>query len=82
MRVEATKVTNGFLIPFIGDFKRLKRDKILLDIEIVDQRKIKTKEADYSPLDALIGICDSGVNDASVNHDKRIYINRGEDDIR
>ena len=39
MRVKATKVENGFLIPFIDQFKEVKQDSILLDVEFIDLEK-------------------------------------------
>ena len=35
MRVKATKVENGFLIPFIDQFKEVKQDIILLEVEFI-----------------------------------------------
>ena len=35
MKVKATKVENGFLIPFIDQFKEVKQDSILLDVEFI-----------------------------------------------
>ena len=39
MRVKATKVENGFLIPFIDKFKEIKQNMILLDVEFIDLEK-------------------------------------------
>ena len=36
MRVKATKVENGFLIPLIDKFKEVKQDMVLLDVEFID----------------------------------------------
>jgi hypothetical protein len=38
MRVEAEKVKKGFLIPFVNSLKNINKSKILLDVEIVDER--------------------------------------------
>lgn len=37
MKVEATKVKDGFLIPRIGKLKNIKEEKIMLEIEIINQ---------------------------------------------
>lgn len=79
MRVQALKIEDGFLIPLTGEFKRIKHDKVLLEIEIVDQNKV---DVDYSAIDQLVGLCETGKTDASVNHDRIIYASRGNDDIR
>jgi len=74
MRVEAIKVSNGFLIPRIGRFQNLEQDKILLEVEIVDQNGA---EQGYAALDQLIGLCETGRADASLKHDEIIYSKRG-----
>ena len=74
MRVQALKIENGFLIPLIGEFKRIKQDRVLLEVEIVDQNIV---EVDYSAIDQLVGLCETGKTDASVNHDRIIYGSRG-----
>jgi len=68
MQVQALKLENGFLIPLIGELKRIKK-KILLEVEIIDQNKANI---DYSTLDQIVGLCETGISDASVNHDKII----------
>ncbi len=75
MRVEAIKVENGFLIPFNETLKKIKVDKILLDIEIIGQNQL---EEGYSILDELVGFCESNRTDASVNHDAIIYQSRSQ----
>ena len=70
MRVKAIKVTNGFLIPFNEFPKKIDENKILLDIEIIEQAKL---EEGYSILDELVGFCESNRTDASINHDEIIY---------
>lgn len=70
MKVEAIKVENGFLIPYNESFKKIKQDKILLEVEIIDQQKL---EKGYAILDELVGCCESQRTDASVNHDAIIY---------
>ncbi len=69
MRVQAQRKENGFLIPLTGELKKIKQDKILLEIEILDQASLPQ---DYSALDQLVGICETKISDASINHDKII----------
>ena len=69
MRVEATKTADGLLIPMIDELRRIDRDRILLDVEFVEP----DEPADYSALDRLVGLCESGREGASVNHDKAVY---------
>ncbi|NJL58563.1 MAG: hypothetical protein HC887_01825 [Desulfobacteraceae bacterium] len=61
----------------IEQFKELREDKILLDIEIVDF----FENDPYAPFDELIGLCESNRSDASVNHDMIIYGRRDMDDL-
>ncbi len=70
MRVEALKVENGFLIPFTAWLAKIQQDKILLDVEVVEQARL---EEGYAILDGLVGFCASERTDASVNHDAIIY---------
>jgi len=70
MRVEAIKVAEGFLIPFGDALPKLPQEKIVLNIEIVEPLP---PEAGYSALDQLVGLCDTQVSTASVEHDQRIY---------
>jgi len=69
MKIEAIKVEKGFLIPMTGAFKTIQKDRILLEIEILDSCDAE----DYAALDGLIGICETKRTDASVNHDAVIY---------
>jgi hypothetical protein len=39
MRIEAQKVENGFLIPFVDGLKTIKRDKILLEVTLIEQEE-------------------------------------------
>lgn len=39
MKVEAIKVDKGFLIPFNEKLKKIKKDEILLEIEIIELRQ-------------------------------------------
>ena len=75
MKVEAIKVENGFLIPFNETLKKIKADKILLNIEIIGRNQL---EDGYSILDELVGFCESNRTDASVNHDAIIYQSRSQ----
>lgn len=75
MIVEAVKTENGFIIPLTHELRNIKNDRIVLDVKIVKQEK---EEEIYAPLDEMIGMCESGRSDASVNHDKIIYGGRGK----
>jgi hypothetical protein len=68
MKVEAIKVENGFLIPMTEAFKRIRNDRILLEIEILDSCEAE----DYAALDGLIGMCETKRTDASVNQDESL----------
>ena len=70
MKVEAEKVENGFLIPFNDSLRNIKRKKVLLEIEIIEEDKLTDG---YAILDDLVGCCESNKTDASVNHDAIIY---------
>jgi hypothetical protein len=70
MKVEAIKVENGFLIPFNESLKNIKENKILLEVEILNQDKF---EEGYAILDELVGFCESKRTDASIKHDTIIY---------
>ncbi len=37
MRVEAMKVRDGFLLPFVGGLQTITRPKVLLEITVLDQ---------------------------------------------
>ena len=39
MIVEAQKVENGIFIPMIDQFKKIKRGKILLEIELIEKER-------------------------------------------
>jgi len=78
MRVEAIRTEKGFLIPVIDEFRNIKHEKILLNIQFVEQKQTGD---DYSPLDRLIGLCETGKKNASVNHDKIIYSGKEKDDL-
>lgn len=75
MKVEAIKVKDGFLIPFNETLEKVKQDKILLEIEIIEPDKL---EEGYAILDELVGFCESNRTDASINHDTIIYELRSE----
>ncbi|MCP4701809.1 MAG: hypothetical protein GY862_33860 [Gammaproteobacteria bacterium] len=70
MKVEAKKTADGLLIPMLDVFKSIGREKILLEVKIIDA----VETIDYSPLDWLIGLCETGKTDASVEHDAVIYL--------
>lgn len=70
MKVEAIKVDKGFLIPFNKVLKKIKKDRILMEIEIIEPEKIKQG---YDILDELVGLYESKNSNASINHDEIIY---------
>ena len=39
MRVEAMKVRDGFLLPFVGGLQTITRSKILLEVTVLDQEE-------------------------------------------
>jgi hypothetical protein len=69
MKVEALKVETGFLIPFNKTFEKIKQEKILLAVEIVEPEKV---DQGYAILDELVGFGESDRADASGKHDKII----------
>ena len=36
MRVEAIRIEDGFFIPMIDELKKIKQDKVLLDIKVIE----------------------------------------------
>lgn len=79
MRVEAIKVDNGFLIPLSEGFQDITQERILLEVEIVDPQQA---DEGYTALDEVIGCCETGNPDASVQHDHLIYTRRESHDLR
>ena len=79
MIVEATKIKEGFLIPLIGRLQGIEQEKVFLDVELVEQPQTDDL---YAALDQLVGLCETTVADASVNHDRIIYATRVGDGIR
>ncbi|QTA79725.1 Uncharacterized protein dnl_20020 [Desulfonema limicola] len=78
MRVEAIRTEKGFLIPMTDEFRNIKQNKIMLNIQFMVQKQI---DEDYSSLDRLIGLCETGKKNASVNHDEIIYRGKEKDDL-
>ena len=62
----------------INELKNIRHNKILLNVQFVEQKQV---DEDYSPLDRLIGLCETGKKNASVNHDEIIYSGKEKDDI-
>jgi hypothetical protein len=73
MRVKGVKVTEGILIPYQDGLERIADDQVILDIEFVST---VVEEPDYTALDELIGLCETGEATASTQHDQRIYRRR------
>jgi len=61
---------NGFLIPFNKTLEKIKQDRILLKVEIIEPEKL---DEGYAILDELVGFCKSDRTEANVNHDRIIY---------
>jgi transcription antitermination factor NusG len=40
MKVEAIKVEDGFLIPFKGNLEKIQKDKIWLEVEIIEPHEL------------------------------------------
>ena len=70
MRVKAIKVNKGILIPYQEGLKDVPSDQLVLDIELVDDAP---EDSDYDALDEIVGLCETGDSEASVEHDQRIY---------
>jgi len=58
------------LIPFNQLSSKIKGDKVLLEVEIVEDVQL---EEGYTILEELVGFCASSRTDASINHDAVIY---------
>lgn len=48
MKIEATKTPDGFLIPMIDEFKKIEKEKILLEVRII--REENNERAKFDPL--------------------------------
>jgi len=48
---------------------RITEERIVLEFQIIES----SEKNDYSPLDQIIGLCETGKTDASVNHDRVVY---------
>jgi hypothetical protein len=64
--------------PVNETLEKIKQDKILLEIEIIETDKLEeglpSKEVKgYAILDELVGFCASNRTDTSINHDTIIY---------
>lgn len=70
MRVKGMKVANGILIPYQDGMEQVAQEQVVLDIEFVPS---VASEPDYTALDELVGLCETGDSAASIDHDKRIY---------
>ena len=65
MKVKATKVENGFLIPFIDQFKEVKQDSILLHVEFIglEEERISHKPGKGWPDGFFEEVVGGGVGD-------------------
>ena len=78
MRVEAVRKKNGLLIPMIEAFRGIKKDRILLEVEIVKP----VQPNNYAILDRIVGLCETKQANASVDHDTIIYGRKDTNDLR
>ena len=69
MKVEAIKHKDGLFIPMNEFLAKIPAQRMVVNIEILEP----IQEGDYDALDQLVGLCETGIADASVHHDKRIY---------
>lgn len=69
MKVEAIKQENGVFIPMNDMFRAIPHGKMLLDVEILEPDETD----EYAVFDQLVGICETGKTDASINHDTILY---------
>jgi len=69
MKLEAIKTENGFFIPMNDILSRIREKKIVVEFQIVESYE----KNDYSSLDQIIGLCETGKTDASVSHDRIVY---------
>jgi hypothetical protein len=69
MRVEAIKKEDGLFIPMNAFLAKIPAKRMLVDIEFLEP----LQAIDYDALDQLVGLCETGIADASVHHDTRIY---------
>lgn len=75
MRVEAIKREDGLYLPMTDLFKTITQNKIWLNVEIIEP----SQEIDgYAVLDQILGFCNTEQEDASVNHDRVIYMKETE----
>ena len=72
MKVEAIRQSDGFLISMNETFKGITKDRILLEVEILEPEL----SSEYQALDQLIGLCETGKTDASLQHDRILYTRR------
>ncbi len=78
MRVEAVKKKDGLLIPMTEAFREIKKNRILLEVEIVKP----VQPDDYSVLDQIVGLCETKHANASIDHDAIIYGRKDTNDLR
>jgi hypothetical protein len=69
MKVEAIKQKDGLFIPMNEFLAKIPAQRMFVDIEILEP----IQAGDYDALDQLVGLCETGIADASVHHDTRIY---------
>ena len=75
MKVEAFKRGNGLFIPMNEFLTKIPAERVVLNIEFLEPLHV----GDYDALDQLVGLCETGIADASVHHDSRIYTRNNEE---
>lgn len=75
MKVEAFKQGNGLFIPMNELLEKIPDERVVLNIEFLEP----LHGGDYDALDQLVGLCETGIADASAHHDSRIYTRNNEE---
>lgn len=74
MRVEAIMQEDGLFIPMNDALAKIPRQRLFVEIKVLED----VRENTYDALDQLVGICETGISNASVDHDDRIYGGSGQ----
>ena len=69
MKVEAFKQGDGLFIPMKEFTEKIPAERVVLNIEFLEPLHV----GGYDALDQLVGLCETGIADASACHDSRIY---------
>ena len=70
MKVEAFKQGNGLFIPMNELLEKIPAERVVLNIEFLEPLHVGGYDAGgYDALDQLLGLCETGIADASAHHD-------------